>query len=256
MSPEPPSTAPTPTKADFEAWFSQVLDAAHGMVHRAIERRNTCVLSTRLLVEIFSRFEVKVRPVPVAAVALNPVAAVAWRTRAPAAAWAPETGAFMRYIAPNGDAKPILTNMPLPSDETWVDSAPAPTRPPGQRTGWDAHLIVRMVSPFGGFYWIDLTASQFNNPARNLEFPDIGVIRSSGMPEGHESLILDAENGGLVMYRILPPQSKVARLYKDAPDWVDMGEEVAEGGPQHQQFLKVVAHFADHPGSPGLRPTP
>lgn len=69
------------TRDEFEAWFSEVLDAAYSIVNRAIEIPNTCVLSCRLLVEIFSRFQVKVRPVPVAAVALNP-AAVAWRTRA------------------------------------------------------------------------------------------------------------------------------------------------------------------------------
>ena len=247
-----PQAGPS-SRAEFEAWFSQVLDAAHQMVHKAIERRNTCVLSTRLLMEIFSRFEVRVRPIPVAAVALNPAAAVAWRTRAPREAWGPKSGAFMRYIAPNGDPNPILTNMPLPSDETWVDSAPTPERLDGKRTGWDAHLILRMVSPYGGFYWIDLTAAQFNNPARDLAFPDIGVIRSTGMPEGHESLILDADNGGLVMYRILPPQSHVARLYRDAPDWVDMGAQVAPGGPQHEAFLRVVEHFASHPGAPGIR---
>ncbi len=253
-----PATTPPPipgARDEFEAWFSEILDAVHLLVHRSIERRNTCVLSTRFLVEVFSRFNVRVLPVPVAAVALNPVAAVVWRSGAPATSWDPTSGAFMRYIAPNGDPNPILTNMPLPSDETRVADAPDVTRSPGQVTGWDAHLILRMVSPYGGFYWIDLTASQFNNPARDLEFPDIAVVRSTGMPEGHESLILDAENGGLVMYRILPPQSKVARRYKDAPDWIEMGALVAPGGPEHEQFQRTVTHFADHPGSPGLKAT-
>ena len=157
-------------------------------------RKDSCIASTRILIDVMKEFDVRVRPLPVTAVIGNgPMARRVEKEGWPdnvetTIKWGEEDGSYCLGIGFGGD--------------------PEPGKFPGHLVGITSH------------YLIDLSIDQADRPQWNIIVPPILRALEPGFVIGKSRLVCkgyddNEEVTGFVVYDAQPWNTS----YKSAPDW-------------------------------------
>lgn len=158
------------------------------------EKVNSCILSTRIGVEVLTRFGLKARAQPVNVLVQNLKAYHLTEQRVPVPEW--------------------------PDDAWSVGVEPGQQARPGH---WNGHLVIVLRQPGEPRVLIDLTADQFDRPERDLKVagPVFMNIADTWTPQDPLATIVkdDADQPQtIVSYMPMPPGDPAYRTWHDAPD--------------------------------------
>lgn len=158
------------------------------------EAINTCILTTRIGIEVLDRFGLKARPQPVHVLVQNMKAYHLGEQRVPV--------------------------------DTWPDDAWSVGVSPGQEPRprhWPGHLVIMLRQPGQPRVLIDLTADQFDRPERDLkvEGPVFMNIVGDWTPADPLATIIrgaDETPRTIVSYQPMPPGDVAYRTWQDSKD--------------------------------------
>lgn len=147
----------------------------------------SCIASTRIAQDVLAYYGVATAPQAVAVIAMNAAASAEFAAgRKVAEDWPPE-------------AWSVGTGLGFP--------------PPGDRKGWDGHLVA--VARDHGFF-VDLSADQFSRPEHDMTVGPVVVdLAPPALTEKHGILGgFRTDEGAEVAYRVM-----TTRTYTTAADW-------------------------------------
>jgi hypothetical protein len=176
------------------AWLHDFALVTRQATYDNFERVNSCILSTRIGVEVLGRFGLKARPRPVNVLVQNLDAYRLSEQRVPVEQW--------------------------PDDAWSVGVAPGQAPRPGS---WPGHLVIELREPDQPRVLIDLTADQFDRPERNLKVggPVFMNLTGAWTPQDSLSTVIPDASGApqtIVTYHPMPPGDPAFRTWNDAPD--------------------------------------
>ena len=160
-------------------------------------RRDSCILSTKIVCELAQQFGLRAKPLTVETTMLNAPAAEIYLRRGGVLA-----GAAWDEIA---EAKGHLVILGWRED---------PVEDEGM---WAGHLVAHVDCPGTNGYVIDLSADQGHRPEKGILVPGpiCFPLEQPGFLRGNTAPKLRADNGSLVGYDAHPED----RSYEDSKDW-------------------------------------
>lgn len=196
------------------AWLHRFALSTRGVTLSTISRVNTCVLSTRIGLAVLEAVGVPAIAQPVFVTVYN---REGWR----------------------------LTQERVPVDE-WPEDAHSVGVDPQNLFkgggGWNGHLVLVIRVPGQPRTLIDLTADQFDRPAKGMLVggPVFMDIAPDAVWSPRDPLFTMAGTGGdlLVSYRPMPPGQSAARVWRDSPDWNVSEDRLAE-------FVEVILELTN-----------
>ena len=165
----------------------EALASVSGSVLSQCFSPDCCIGATKIGIEVLRRFQITGRPMPTAAVAMN--------------------AAYYHHVtsnssqAPPADARILVIDDDLGSDER----------------GYAGHLVIVGKIP-GASFLLDLSASQFNRPKKDIVVSEPLLIE---LPvntnfDGRWEALVPLESGYVVYGPHPKPNDK---SWKDSPDW-------------------------------------
>lgn len=154
-------------------------------------RADSCVASTRITIEVLSRFGIKARPFQVSPVAMNRQYAALLKAHG---GW-PSVEVFEEWK----EQDPTIWSLGIDPVES-------------NDKRYAGHLVART-----GRYIIDASADQLTRVPRGIIVPGVIVLEhNERFFRGEQNLIKNLELGGVVLYSIPAVENNT---YLDAPDW-------------------------------------
>jgi hypothetical protein len=175
------------TRRQTERLLEQLVDTIPEQMTKAGYNRDSCILHTRIAVDVLRQLGVRARP-------------LAARVTAGNASWTALCKQLNRY--------------PLPdewSDETWCLGIGFGADPRKERPGYDGHVIAVVNERWG----LDLTLDQASRPAKGMRFAPHYWRVTPEFLRGDAIDALATTDGSIVVYQALPEE----RGFLTVPDW-------------------------------------
>lgn len=196
----PAPTSPTVSRA----WLHRFALEVRATTRSSLDAANTCILTTRVGQMVLDEFGISSRPTPVFVTVHNREAWDLSQHGIPVSQW-PETA---HSVGVNEDSHL------------------------SRQTGWNGHLVLLVRQPGHLRLLVDLTADQFDRPARNLV---VGGPVFMDLPDGklwtpQDPLFTVVGDrfapDTIISYRPMPPGHSEARRWQETPDWTSGPDEV------------------------------
>lgn len=180
-------------------WLQDVTFLTRSLTLATFSTENTCIATSRILIEVLARSGVAARPVPVVVKVENEKARALTEQRVPVEQW---------------------------PDDAW--SVAIDVQQEDEPRHWNGHLCVMVKGEGFGQprVFIDPTADQFSRPERNLIVGGpilFGVGKHQLFtPQDPLGTVLNRDQPGSMvtaMYWPMPPQLRQAKTFLNAPNW-------------------------------------
>lgn len=161
--------------------------------------RNSCVLSTRIGIEVLARYGIQARPQPVIVVAANEEGARLALQNVPVADWPPT--AHSVGVMGSGTSNPDANR-------------------------WDGHLVIVLRNPSRLRTLIDITSDQFSRPERGIQIGGPVFMDITGLwsPQDPLSTAAGADGNALITYWV----NMQGGNWRETRDWTRSDDEIAE----------------------------
>lgn len=233
MNEESPAEPVVADQVVDRGWLHRFAEATRLFTQGLVEQRNTCVLTTRIGLAVLESQGVRARPQPVFVTVANRRGFEMHQNRVPVERWPSDAWAV------GIDERSSLTGKDSKS--------------------WNGHLVLVVRLPGEPRLLIDLTADQFDRPAKGMVVggPVFMGIASEWSPQDPLSTVIGGPEDGqwdaIVTYRPMPPGHHAFATWRDSADWNLSAEVVESDGMQVLGLMEDLARERAEGEGPAVR---